>query len=230
MSLSGFYLKASGICIRAKFFMGITVENIKDHFPYYLTQEAKEGLVKALKDFPEKMNYYTTKYPDDLLQGDGWNSLDIINVETTKRKSIKGIILSNSCDISLENTRDVPARIVFAPIIPLSLYENFLAQSGIDPNKVLSKVSSIRKQQVTSLFYLPKGGCLESDHIAPLDDLHSLPVQRFFKKTDREKLFTLSQAGFYLFLFKLSIHFCRFHENVFRAYERQSAQRSSGLC
>ncbi|MTW21314.1 hypothetical protein [Allochromatium palmeri] len=202
--------------------MGITVENIKEHIPYYLTQEAKEGLIKALKDFPEKINYYTTKCPDELLQGDGWNSLDIINVDTAEQKSIKGIILSNSCDISLENTRDVPALIVFAPIIPLSLYEGFLAQSGIDPNKVASKVGSIKKQQVTSLFYLPKGGCLESDHIALLDDLHSLPAQRFCKKTDREKQFTLSQAGFYLFLFKLSIHFCRFHENVFRDYEQQS--------
>lgn len=206
MSLRGFYLKTSGIFIRAKFFMGITVEDIKEHIPYYLTREAKEGLVKALKDFPEKMNYYTVRHPGELLQGDGWNSLDIINIETAERKSIKGIILSNSCDISPENTRDLPARIVFAPIFPLSLYENLLTQSGIDLNKVSSKISSIKLQKVTSLFYLPKGGCLESDYIAVLDDLHTLPVQVFCKKPDREKQFTLSQAGFYLFLFKLQ-HF-----------------------
>lgn len=198
--------------------MGITVEDIKEHIPYYLTQEAKDGLVKALKDFPEKMNYYTTGHQGELLQGDGWNSLDIINVETSEQKSIKGIILSNSCDISLENTRDLPSRIVFAPIFPLFLFESMLTQSGIDSNKVSSKISSIKLQKVTSLFYLPKGGCLESDHIAVLDDLHTLPVQLFCNKPDREKQFTLSQAGFYLFLFKLSIHFCRFHENVFRDY------------
>ncbi|MGZ8195644.1 MAG: hypothetical protein ACXWTH_08480 [Methylosarcina sp.] len=128
--------------------MGITLEDIEEHIPYYLTQEAKKGLVKALKDFPEKMNYYTTKHQDELLQGDGWNSLDIINIETVERKSIKGIILSNSCDISPENTRDVPARIVFAPIIPLSLYEGLLAQSGIDLEKVSSKVSAIKLQKV----------------------------------------------------------------------------------
>lgn len=221
MNLSGFYLKTSGTCIRAKLFMGITVEDIKEHIPYYLTQEAKNGLVKALNDFPEKINYYTAKHQDQLLQGDGWNSLDIINIETAERKSIKGIILSNSCDISPENTRDVPARIVFAPIIPLSLYEGLLAQSGIDLEKVSSKVSSIKLQKVTSLFYLPKGGCLESDHIAVLDDLHTLPTLCFYRKADREKQFTLSQAGFYLFLFKLSIHFCRFHENVFRDYGQQ---------
>jgi hypothetical protein len=221
MNLREFYLKTCGTCIRAKLFMGITVEDIKEHIPYYLTQEAKKGLVTALKDFPEKMNYYTTKQHDELLQGDGWNKLDIINVENAERKSIKGIILSNSCDISFGNPRDVPARIVFAPIIPLFLYEALLTRSGIDAEKVTSKVSSIKRQQVTSLFYLPKGGCLESDHIALLDDLHTLPVQLFCKITNREKQFTLSQAGFYLFLFKLSIHFCRFHENVFRDYEQQ---------
>ena len=199
--------------------MDFTVEDIKDHIPYYLTQEAKEGLVKALKDFPEKINYYTTKHPSELLQGDGWSSLDIINVETAERKSIKGIILSNSCDISSENTRDVPAHIVFAPIIPLSLYEGLLAQSGIDRNKISSKINSIKLQKVTSLFYLPKGGCLESDYIAVLDDLHTLPVKFFYKKLNRAKQFTLSQVGFYLFLFKLSIHFCRFHENILRDYE-----------
>lgn len=202
--------------------MGITAEDIKEHIPHYLTQEAKEGLVKALKDFPEKMNYYTTEHTDELLQGDGWNSLDIIDVETAKQKSIKGIILSNSCDISSENTRDIPVRIVFAPIIPLSQYEALLEKNGIDLAKITSKVSSIKKQQVTSLFYLPKGGYLESDHIALLDDLHSLPVRRFCKKTDKKKQFTLSQAGFYLFLFKLSIHFCRFHEGVFRDYKQQT--------
>lgn len=195
--------------------MAITVEDIKESIPYYLTQEAKDGLIKELKDFPEKMNYYTTKYQDELLQGDGWDNLEIINLETAERKSIKGIILSNSCDISSENPRDVPARIVFAPIIPLPLYENLLVQKKIAQEKVLSKISAIKQQKITSFFYLPQGGRLESDYIAVLDDLHSLPACNFQKST-RKKAFTLSQAGFYLFLLKLSIHFCRFHENVFR--------------
>jgi hypothetical protein len=207
--------------------MDITVEDIKEYIPYYLTQEAKEGLVKALKDFPEKMNYYTSKHQDDLLQGDGWNNLDIINIETAEKKSIQGIILSNSCDISSENTRDIPVHIVFAPIIPLSIYEDLLAKNGIAPDKVSSKINSIKLQKVTSLFFLPKGGYLESDYIAVLDDLHTLPVQLFYKKTDRKKQFTLSQAGFYLFLFKLSIHFCRFHENVFRDYGYLHVQKKT---
>ncbi len=200
--------------------MDITAEDIKEHIPYYLTLEAKEGLIKALKDFPLKMNYYTSKHKNELLQGDGWNSLDIIHLQTAKRKSIKGIVLSNSCDISPDNQRDIPAHIIFAPIIPLFLYENLLAQSGINPDKISSKISSIKHQRVTSLFYLPKGGGLEFEYIAVLDDLHTLPAQYFHNKTDKKKEFTLSQAGFYLFLLKLSIHFCRFHEEVLRGYEQ----------
>ncbi len=199
--------------------MSITAENIKEHIPYYLTQPAKDGLIKSLRDFPEKMNYYTLIHKDDVLQGDGWNSLDILNFETAERKSIKGIILSNSCDISMENQRDLPIRIVFAPIIPLSLYEHLLINSGVEHDRVSAKINSIKEQKVTSLFYLPKGGNLESDHIAVLDDLHTLPANHFYLKSERKKQFTLSQAGFYLFLLKLSIHFCRFHENVLRDYE-----------
>ena len=32
-----------------------------------------------------------------------------------------------------------------------------------------------------------------------------------------EKLFTLNQMGFYLFVLKLSIHFCRFQDGVIRS-------------
>lgn len=199
--------------------MSITAENIKEHIPYYLTQPAKDGLIKALRDFPEKMNYYTGLHKDEVLQGDGWNCLDILNFETAERKSIKGIILSNSCDISSENLRDLPIRIVFAPIIPLSSYEQLLIRNGVERDKVSAKINSIKQQKVTSLFYLPKGGELESDYIAVFDDLHTLPAKCFYMRSERKKQFTLSQAGFYLFLLKLSIHFCRFHENVFRDYE-----------
>lgn len=35
-------------------------------------------------------------------------------------------------------------------------------------------------------------------------------------KNQSIKLVTLSQQGFYMFLLKLSIHFCRFQENIAR--------------
>lgn len=196
--------------------MGLTLDDIKEYIPYYLTQEAKQGIVKALGDFPEKINYYTIRSENDLLQGDGWSCLDVMDIETGKHKAVKGIVLSNSCDVSIENARSLPAKIVFAPIIPLHLYKELLVRRGVVEDAVFSKIDAIKSQKVSSIFYLPKGGCLDCDYIAVLDDLHSLPLNFFSRKCDKKRQFTLSQVGFYLFLFKLSIHFCRFHENVLR--------------
>lgn len=52
-------------------------------------------------------------------------------------------------------------------------------------------------------------------HVALLDDLHSMPMEVY--KEAAEKLFTCSMEGLYLFVFKLSVHFCRLHENVDRS-------------
>lgn len=112
--------------------MGISENELYQLVPYYLTQPQKEGILKALKDdFPEKINYYTSLHRQDILQGDCWTSLDVINLETNKKKEIKGVLLSNSCDISQDNQRDIPPRIVFAPIIPLASYQELLIQSGV---------------------------------------------------------------------------------------------------
>src|SRR5262245_54491687 len=114
------------------------------------------------------------------------------------------MLLSNSCDIALENKRDFPPRIVFAPLIPLQAYVDLLRSStGLGAEQIDNKVRSIRKQQITSLFFVPAGGNLEGDHIAVLDDLHSVPLGHFVAEKDRVKLFTLSQMGFYLFLLTL---------------------------
>ncbi|MBD1399439.1 hypothetical protein [Pelovirga terrestris] len=196
--------------------MGIFEESIQSSIPYYLTQEAKEGLIKELKKFPQSTNYYTIFYQENILQGDGWNQLEVLNFEDGQRKKIKGILLTNSCDISLENSRDFPVTLTFAPVIKLENYENKLYSFGIDPKKIKEKLRSIKEQRVSSLFFLPKGGSLDGDYIALLDDIHTMPFKKFESKTDRVKQFTLSQIGFYLFLLKLSIHFCRFHEGILR--------------
>lgn len=195
--------------------MEISVESIGTQIPYYLTQKSKENLVQALKSFPNFFDYYIDLYPTDILQGDGWSKLEVIRFEDGDRKEIKGIILSNSCDISVENKRDLPPKISFAPIIKLSKYAEMLVSKGFLQQKIDSRLQSIRVQQTSNMFFLPKGGKLEEDYVALLDDVHTMPFKVFEPKT-REKQFTLSQVGFYLFLLKLSVHFCRFHEEIER--------------
>ena len=43
-----------------------------------------------------------------------------------------------------------------------------------------------------------------------------MPVRAFIDDNAKAKRFTLSLHGFYMFVFKLSVHFCRLHENVAR--------------
>lgn len=196
--------------------MNISSESIKEQIPYYLTQEAKDNLIKALDSFPRQIDYYINRFNDEILQGDGWTSVEVISFESTERKSIKAVLLSNSCDIDPENKRDFPAKLTFAPLIKLNSYWQLLKMAGLDEQQIEGKFTAIREQKITSLFYFPKGACLEEDYVALLDDVHTVPYQYFSTQPARKKLFTLSQVGFYLFLLKLSVHFCRFHEEVHR--------------
>jgi hypothetical protein len=194
----------------------MVIEKIEDHLPKYLSPEHQRELGEQLRDF-ENRNYYTRQLPDALLQGDGWNALSLFDFATGQRGQVKGIVLSNSCDISAGNKRDIPARIVFAPLVPLERYQKLLeASRALTQDQIEKKISAIRQQSVTSLFFLPKGGDLEADHIAVLDDLHNVPSEAFLGEAMRRRLFTLSQMGFYLFVLKLSIHFCRFQEDLDR--------------
>jgi hypothetical protein len=193
----------------------ITADEIREHLPKYLSPAKQEELVAHLRDF-ENRNYYTTLFQEEALQGDGWTKLEVINFETGARDKIKGILLSNSCDIDSRNPRDFPPRIVFAPIVALGRFVELLNRSALEPEKIAKKVISIRKQHISSLFYLPQGGALDMDYIAILDDLHNVPLKRFMDDGERGKLFTLSQMGFYLFLLKLSMHLCRFQEGIAR--------------
>lgn len=195
--------------------MQITTESIQDQIPYYLTREDKGNLVKALNSFP-RVDYYLNRYSQDFLQGDGWTSLEVIRFEDGERKFVKGILLSNSCDIDIANKRDLPARIIFSPIIRLSRYKELLMSNIQDGNKIENKIAAIKEQKVTALFYLPKGVAMDDDYVAVLDDVHTIPLNRYIAQNSKQKLFTLSQVGFYLFLLKLSVHFCRFQENIER--------------
>ncbi|MCW2218303.1 hypothetical protein M2232_001835 [Bradyrhizobium japonicum] len=190
-------------------------DQLVDHVPTYLPQADQIKLIAQLRDF-ENQNYYTSKYPSDLLQGDGWTGFDVFNFSDGQRDRIKGIALSNSCDIDLANSRALPARIVFAPLVPVSNYVRLLQATAIAAEQIAQKIDSIKKQLVTSLFYLPRGAGLDEDHIALLDDLHNVPLGAFGARQDKAKLFTLSQMGAYLLLLKISIHFCRLGENVDR--------------
>lgn len=201
--------------------MTFDADALRQQIPYYLTaapaQKALLAELKALVEGADKGYFIPAGYDGytaEMLQGDGWRGFQVFSFKSGNVSAVRGIVLSNSCDVSQENARVLPPNVTFAPIVKLSkIVERFKAHD-LDGEKVASRLTDIKAQRVTNMFYLPADGLLDEDYVALLDDLHSMPVELHRKAA--EKLFTLSMAGFYLFVFKLSVHFCRLHENVNR--------------
>ena len=101
--------------------MTITAEAIRDYLPYYLTEEAKVGIINELNKFHvDQMQYYLFDcYEQEMLQGDGWTRLHLRNFQTGEKIFINGVVLSNTCDVDPSNRRDLPVNIIFAPLIPV---------------------------------------------------------------------------------------------------------------
>jgi hypothetical protein len=202
--------------------MSIDPESLKLHIPQYLAAADQQRLAKEILAVSRgaAASYYLGReisgHETACLQGDGWRGFQAVEFDSGEKRPVRGIVLSNSCDIDPDNPRDVPTRITFAPIVRLSKYEELLAQAGIDADRITAKVSAIKSQSTTTVFYLPAGGNLDEDHLVRFDDVHSMPTLRHLESADRMKLFTLSMTGFYLFVLKLSIHFCRLQEKVNR--------------
>lgn len=192
-------------------------EQIRLFLPKYLTPQQANDLYSELSKFPENKSFYLNgpELKNELLQGDGWRGFVALNFSSSERKVVSGVVLSNSCDVSLDNPRPLPGNVVFAPLIRLSKYVAQLGKAGKSREQVAAVVESIRKQRVTSIFFFPDAPGVGEDAIAVLDDIHVHPL-RDFVGSSPTSLFTLNQVAFYLFLMKLSIHFCRFQEGVRR--------------
>jgi len=192
-------------------------EKIRLYLPKYLTPEQTRQLFQELRSFPDNFAYYLvdTNLQDSLMQGDGWQGFVVINFETLEKKTVSGVILSNSCDI--DNESPTKFNVLFSPIIKLSRFSERLLAAGKTEEQLSSTLDDIRRQRVTSMFFLPSmNGVLDYDSVVLLDDIHGHPIANFRESTHRQPLFTLSQYGFYLLLLKLSIHFTRFQEDVSR--------------
>lgn len=193
-------------------------EVLRRQIPHYLLTrpEAREGLKALLEDFRVDRPIYGQTSDEDPIQGDGWTGFTVVNPDTLQRKYVRGIIISNSCDISLENKRYLPPLITFVPIIDLAAILQIYLDSGTSISQMEQRLKLIRAQEITDLFYLPRGADLDVESVALLGDVHSVKLSSFAEYDERRLLLRLSQFGHYLFLFKLSIHFCRFNEDIVR--------------
>lgn len=200
----------------------MNIDDLRIYLPKYLSSESEHELYSSLKDFPDNIDHriYTNYLKDEpiIYQGDGINDLLAVNLPDVSIKQIPAMILSNTCDIDPTNKRNFPSQLVYAPIIGFNKYERVLKK---DSNKSITQIdeylASIRKQFITQIFYLPRIEDVLDDSIVFLDRIFNIGndfVKRESLKASR--IFTLSNYGNYLFLFKLSLHFTRIQDKVDR--------------
>jgi hypothetical protein len=192
------------------------LEDVRLFLPQYLSPDRQSALWEELRRFPNNRTLYTEHAQQhELLQGDGWQGLVAIDFDSGERKALRGLILSNSCDISPDNPRALAAKITFAPLLRVSRFLDKLKDAGQTDTQVTSLADSMRRQKITSMMFLPAISGVMEDSVALMGDIHSHPLEHF-RTGPRTRVFRLNDFGFYLLLFKLSIHFSRMLENVER--------------
>jgi hypothetical protein len=123
--------------------------------------------------------------------------------------------------MDLNNTRLYPTTMLYTPIVQLNNYIKVLAQYGASEEKIKNHISDVKAQKVSSMFYLPSIGEL-GESVVFFDRLLHVSQKYVDRKTvQTRRLFSLSDYGFYLFVFKLSIHLSRIREGVDRGAIRK---------
>jgi len=198
----------------------ITPEEIKKYLPQYLSSTSEKELFDQINSDGIGDNYYAFEAPlkDKILQGDGLAAMQVINLPDPTVKEAPAIVLSNTCDMDLDNKRAFPSQMVYAPILNLEKYEKGLLARKVDSEQsIKSFVDAIRRQRVTQVLYLPQGAGLKYEGIVFLDHLNHFPAMKWTSDDVKgNRLFTLSNYGFYTLLIKISIHFTRIKEGIDR--------------
>ena len=190
--------------------MAISQSAIQKYLPQYLSNDAKEALKNSLDNFPNNLeNMIMTEdvfneYKSKLLQSDIVECKNIYD-----GRNAKVMIISNSCDNSSENERNFPICVSFVVILSLEKIKRTFKENGKDEQSINSQIDAIKKQRVTNMFYLP------DDTVALLDRTMHLDYSKF-SEAMINKIASLSNYGFYAFLFKLSYHFTRLREGTQR--------------
>ncbi len=205
-------------------------DKIQLYLPQYLSAESQKIMKEELARFPmdgTKDSVYTCALDkaDYLLQGDGIKGMPYIKFPDMKIADVPALLLSNTCDMATDNKRMYGSRVIYAPILNLEKFEAKLKKE-FGRDRAASLIHDIRKQHISQILYLPKGGKLDYEGIVFFDHAISIPLEKeIVYKSCENRLFTFSNFGFYLFLLKLSIHFTRIQERVDRSTGEDLGQK-----
>jgi hypothetical protein len=199
---------------------------IEHLFPDYLTATEKGRLLQALEQFKDaytkgKWNgknyshFYTSSADNYFLQGDlireirypDWNR----EGNVFERTYTDALILSNTCDLDLNNVRKEHKQVVLAPIIEMDQYMEEIT----DEQELERMKKSVKSQTISNILYLPPNLVGGKDYICHLDKAFWFPTEElnsYLPEIAQNRIASLDYFGYYLFLVKLSYHFCRLPE------------------
>lgn len=196
-------------------------DEIKIYLPKYLSAENYDTLIKELEDFPKNIDdrMYTSIADEDLLcQGDVIKDMPYAEINHLELgiKNKDCIVLSNTCDIDPNNKRFFSSRIMYAPLIELVKYKSVLLDHGILEQKINDHIKSIKEQRISQILFLPESASFR-ESVVFLDRVLNIDNRFIDRLTLKDcRLVSLSDYGFYMLLFKISVHFSRLQENVNR--------------
>ena len=209
---------------------------ITEYLPRYLSNDKQKSLFASLKsEFPFSKNpekvYKELQDKSVFYQGDAIIDIPFsrLNVQEKKfdLKTLTGAIISNTCDIASTNKRNITPYVNLAAIHRIDEFSAYLKSTNISDLKITEFVENIRNNIVSTLFYLPEiksnGTIIFHESFIRFDETTSLSIEflnegKFDKnyiRNNGDRVYSFSNYGFYLFLFKLSVHFCRIRESVF---------------
>jgi hypothetical protein len=213
---------------------GFSAEHFERLLPLYLVSTEKQRLKEGLSQFLSANrdndivydHFYLEDNVDFFRQSDliaevrsaNWNA-DFEGGEF-ERSYTDSMLLSNTCDVNDQNKRPINIKeSVFAPVVNFREYLRDLKENGISELQAHNFEKDVMQQRIANLFYLPPYIKDGPDYIALLDRLFWLPSSDLNKRLpyiSQGRIKSLDQFGFYLFIFKLSYHFCRLPEEADR--------------
>src|SRR5258708_32812860 len=99
-------------------------EEFRAYLPKYLSPDAQQKLFAELSSFPENINerLYTDRLKAErtIFQGDGLRELPVTNLPDTRIQNARRVmVISNSCDVNIQNKRILGPQLMYCPVISL---------------------------------------------------------------------------------------------------------------
>jgi hypothetical protein len=161
-------------------------------------------LLRYFKDNPHLEKWvYAPTVSQHLAQGDVVEALptcfiDAEGIIKNSKEPIPAILLSNTCDMSMDCGEP---RKQFYTIVPLFPFVEERYEEG--------RIREIMENTLTDTLYLPNIPALKGSYIAQLDMACSISSEYVHRHMEKQKRTSLSRNGYYYFMAKLSLHLTR---------------------